>query len=185
MKRIMVSCLILVLIGCVSLWGYNRGHSDKPNDPGLKRNIKPKFGKATARDEEGTLKTEAYIRVDVDYPGENWYTDIRRLFGIDYEAKAIAKAKFGWSRSGYYSISAGANTSYPNYKGDEWNRSARETVRDDRFVDHDGRAATALLDMDEDDIETELDTCSANASINQDANSSAGTPRYQSTADAY
>lgn len=63
MKRIYAYILLLVLLGGTSIWAYNRG--------GRRPNVKDKWGRVTATDSEGTLETEAWIDVDVDYPGES------------------------------------------------------------------------------------------------------------------
>lgn len=110
-------------------------------------------------------------------------------YGIDYESSATATASFGWDRSGYYSCSPAANTSYPRYLGDSWNRWVTKTVEDRRFVRYSGSSANRLRNMDRDDIKRELGTSSSVANVDQDAQSGSGsgsgTPAYRSTADAY
>lgn len=184
MKRIYAYILLLVLLGGTSIWAYNRG--------GRRPNVKDKWGRVTATDSEGTLETEAWIDVDVDYPGESWLNDqIPRRYGIDYESSAKVSASFGWNRSGYYSCTPAANTPYPRYLGNPWNRWVNKTLKDRRFVRHSGSSADSLRNMDRDDIKRELNTSSSVASITQDAQSgsgsgsSSGTPAYRSTADAY
>ncbi len=60
-----------------------------------------KFGTRRSEDSEGTLETYAHVEIDVDYPGEKWYS---RIYGVNIEAYAKVHADSGWYHEGEYSI---------------------------------------------------------------------------------
>lgn len=169
MKRILSYILLLALLS-TSLWAYNNG--------GVKSNVNPKGGRYTAKDSDGSLKTEAYIDVDVDYPGE-W----RWPLGIKYEAYAKVKASFAWSSEGNYYLTANANGS-PRYANNTWNMWAYRSITS-RYSDT-SVSDNNLTNMDENEVRAELKTCSARANIvqdpNEDAYYGAGDDGYQSIA---
>ena len=165
--------LLITLLSVTCLWAYNNVIDNDPN-------INPKWGNRKSEDSNAHLRIKAVIDVDVDYPGEEVYI---KIYGIDYEAIAEAKASFGWGRSGYYSLSPAANTPYPLYEGRPWSWSLNRKMKDDYFEE--ALFPLDLLPISIDEVRQELDTCSATATVDQYATNSSGVPALSSTAEAY
>ena len=164
--------LLITLLSVTCLWAYNNVKNNHET-------VNPKWGNRKSEDSDAHLRTKSRIEVDVDYPGEAWY--IKR-YGIDYEAEAQAKVSFGWGRSGYYSLSPAANTSYPKYEGRPWFWSLNRKLKDDVFVEV--FDPISLLPISTDEVRENLDSCSATATVDQYANPSSGVPAHSSTATA-
>ncbi len=178
MKKSFRNTLVVLLIALFSgtcLWAYN-------NILNNRENVKAKWGKRTSEDSDGSVRAKAYIDVDVDYPGEEWWIDLLKRYRITYEAKSEVRASFGWGREGHYSLSSAVPGS-TRYKSKTWSWHLKDDLKAEKF---DKRSdGNSLLDMDEDDIRSELDRCIATGRVNQDSNPSSGSEAYSSVASAY
>ncbi len=179
MKRIVVYVLLIAVIGGTSIWARNR-------DADHRENVKPKWGRITSEDSEGTLETTVWVDVDVDYPGER-YTF---RYGVDYEAYAKVHADWGFTHEGDYSLNAKAADTSPRRARRSWSIRASRSIRDKFSNKYSGSSADALRNWDESDIRTELATCSGSAWIDQDdlsygSGSGSAPPEYESTAEVY
>ena len=69
MKRFIIYTLIFVMIGSSATVLL----ADQQ-----KRNVKQHWGKCTSIDADGVLSAEAYIDVNIEYPGRTWHTKRHR-----------------------------------------------------------------------------------------------------------
>ena len=170
MKRTLSYILLFALLGGTSLFAYNNG--------GVKSNVQEKWGRYTAKDSDGPLKSEARITVDVDYPGE-----YRWPLGIKYNAYAKVTAGFAWSSEGNYYLTANANGT-SRYANNTWNMWAYRSISSDSSDTSD--SDNDLQNMNANDVREELRKCSARGNIIQDPNEDAyygeGDDGYQSIA---
>ena len=99
MKPILSYILLLLLLSGTSIWAYNNVLDNEDT-------VREKWGKRESKDTTSVLETYARSEVDVDYPGENWITDLLGRYGIDYEAFAKVITYPG-STEGEYSLCGG------------------------------------------------------------------------------
>ena len=106
--------------------------------------------------------------MDVDYPGEHWYTDLIQRYGIDYEALAEVTTYVG-STEGEYSLSVEAVSSPRRRLNRRWSGVMYEKLKDTYFHSLSGDAA---LGMNSTEVRQRLDDCEASSRINEDPGSS-------------
>ena len=160
MKPILSYILLLLLLSGTSIWAYNNVLDNEDT-------VREKWGKRESKDTTSVLETYARSEVDVDYPGENWITDLLGRYGIDYEAFAKVITYPG-STEGEYSLSVEAITSPRRQLNVRWSGVTYQRLKDTYFESLSGDEASG---MNSTDVRQRLDSCEASGRISEDSGS--------------
>ena len=156
MKRILSYILTLLLLGGTTIWAYNNVDDNEDT-------VREKWGKRESKDAVSVLETYGRSEVDVDYPGEHWYTDLIGRYGIDYEAYAEVITYVG-STEGEYSLSVEAVSSPRSRSNRRWSGVTYEKLKDTYFQRLSGDEAS---NMNSTTVRQKLDDCKASSRINE------------------
>lgn len=150
MNRFFVSIALILLIVGTCFSSFNDIDDNK-------RNVNPFWGRYSSKADDGPLKAEARITVDVDYPEEPDAWKHAGKYGIHYEGYAKVST-WSWGEEGYYNLKAEGNRS-PQSRSIFWHNFAYRSLKDTYFKQYYGIAIESLNNSTVARIEGYLDTC--------------------------